>query len=130
MKKKLRNIDRTVYQLNYIDWDYVSPSVRNPLGLSNRELARAGNVPFGYDDMWIELHHLTQTEPGTMMEMLGSKHDKYSKELHGQVEKGKSFRNNPELNAQYNKFRKEYWKDRIAEVEKNEKKTLCTRKRG
>ena len=41
----------------------------------------------------------------------------------------KSFRNIPELNAQYNKFREEYWKERIAEVERNEK-NVCARKRG
>lgn len=67
--------------------------------------------------------------PGSMIELLGSKHDKYSKQLHGQIERGKSFRNIPELNAQYNKFREEYWKERIAEVERNEK-NVCARKRG
>lgn len=47
-------------------------------------------VPFGNDDMWIELHHLTQKEPSTMIELMGSKHDKYLKQLHGSIEKGGS----------------------------------------
>lgn len=115
---EVRTIDRTVYQMNNIDWDYVSPrtiSAKNPNGLSNRELAQNGRVPYGTDDMWIELHHLTQHEPGTMIEINGSKHDKYSKQLHGMVEDGKSFRNDPDLAAQYEKFREEYWKERIRE---------------
>ena len=92
-------------------------------------------VPFHQlDDMWIELHHLTQQEPGSMIELMGSKHDKYSKQLHGQVERGKSFRNTPDLDAQYTKFRKNYWKERIAEVERNEarqnKKQLCCERKS
>ena len=126
---KVNVIDRTVYQMNDIDWDYVSPSPRNPLHLSNRELAKDGKVPFGPDDMWIELHHLTQREPGAMIEMLGGKHDKYTKQLHGQVEPGNSFRNDHELDVQYNKFRGQYWKERIAiveEIEEIEKSGKCT----
>ena len=79
----------------------------------------------------IELHHLTQTEPGAMIEIMGSKHDKYSKQLHGMISAGESFRNNEELSAQYEKFRKEYWKKRIEDVENAEKtKCLCSKKGG
>ena len=128
---QVRTIDRTVYQRNDIDWDYVSSSPFNSKGLSNRELAHMGRVPFGSDDMWIELHHLTQNEPGTMIELFGSTLDKYSKQLHGMVEAGGGFRNDPDLNAQYGKFREEYWKERIKEVEAGEaleKKSKCAAK--
>ncbi|MBQ5445908.1 MAG: HNH/ENDO VII family nuclease, partial [Lachnospiraceae bacterium] len=121
-KGTVNSIDRTVYQMNNIDWDYVSKSPFNRNGLSNRELARKGNTPFGPDDMYIELHHLIQNEPGAMIELMGSKHKKYYKALHGIVENGGSFRNDLQLEAQYNKFRKEYWKERIKQVEKNESK--------
>ncbi len=125
---KVRTIDRKVYQLKDIDWDYVSSSPLNKKGLSNRQLARLGKVPFGPDDMWIELHHLIQKEPGAMIELYGSKHDKYSKQLHNLIESGGSFRNNVDLGAQYEKFRSEYWKERIAEVEANEKNLNCKKK--
>ena len=95
--------------------------------MSNRELAHLGRVSFGTDDMWIELHHITQNEPGAMIEMMGSMHDKYSKQLHGSIESGESFRNDLDLNAQYEKFRSEYWKKRIEEVEKNEKTGKCAK---
>lgn len=76
--------------------------------------------------MWVELHHLIQKEPGNMIELMGSKHDKYNKQLHGMVKKGDSFRNDSELDAQYDKFRKEYWKKRIEDVEIQEvKKGKC-----
>ena len=123
----VNSIDRTVYQMNDIDWDYVSSNPINTKGLSNRALAHLGRVPFGTDDMWIELHHITQNEPGAMIEMMGSMHDKYSKQLHGSIESGESFRNDLDLNAQYEKFRSEYWKKRIEEVDKNEKTGKCAR---
>ena len=130
-KGSVNTIDRTVYQLNDINWDYVSCNPTNRKGLSNRKLAHLGKVPYGLDDQWIELHHLTQTEPGTMIEIMGSKHDKYSKQLHGMISAGESFRNNEELSAQYEKFRKEYWKKRIEDVENAEKtKCLCSKKGG
>ena len=111
--------------MNEIDWDYVSSSPFNKKKLSNRQLAEKGKVPFGYDDMWIELHHLTQTEPGSMMETMGSKHDKYSKQLHGMIEDGGSFRNNKQLKAQYKKFREVYWKERLKNESDSKNKNKC-----
>lgn len=117
-KGNVNSIDRTVYQMNDIEWEYVSKNPLNKKGLSNIELARKGNTPFGSDDMYIELHHLMQKEPGSMIEFMGSKHKKYYKVLHGMIENGGSFRNSPQLEAQYNKFRKEYWKERAKQVER------------
>ncbi len=109
-----------MYQLKEIDWDYISPSSQNSKGLSNRDLAKLGNTPFGPDDMYIELHHLTQREPGGMVEIYGSIHDKYSSTLYGLVGNNQSFRNNKILYQQYDKFRKQYWKDRINLIELEE----------
>ncbi|KAB0506986.1 HNH/ENDO VII family nuclease [Pseudomonas koreensis] len=42
---------------------------------------------------------------------------KYHKELHGTIEDGDSFRNDPKLELQYAKFRKAYWKERAKDFE-------------
>ncbi|APM41165.1 hypothetical protein BS101_02520 [Clostridium kluyveri] len=109
---EVRDVSRRVYQRTDIDWDYIS-SHPDALGRSNRELAKQGNAPFHTDDARIELHHLTQTEPGGMVEIPGSLHDDYTNTLHGLVEDGGSFRNNPVLDKQYNNFNSKYWRWRI-----------------
>ena len=64
----------------------------------------------------VELHHLTQIEPGSILEIAETTHDRYSKVLHGLVDDGKSFRNNPALRKQYDNFRTNYWKFRVANL--------------
>lgn len=63
----------------------------------------------------VELHHLTQKEPGGMVEIAEVTHDAYSSTLHGLIDDGQSFRNNPELRKQYDNFRNNYWKMRSQE---------------
>ncbi|MGD6817088.1 HNH/ENDO VII family nuclease [Metabacillus sp. 113a] len=50
-----------------------------------------------------------------MVEIAELTHDKYDSTLHGLVENGNSFRNNPELEKMYNNFRSNYWKMRASE---------------
>ena len=106
-----RDISRTVYQRNDIDWFQ-----RNSKGITNLELMKNGKAPYARDGSQIELHHLLQVEPGTMVEIPGSLHDKYTKQLHGLVENGGSFRNNPILDKQYTNFRAKYWRQRYKQV--------------
>lgn len=47
----------------------------------------------------IELHHLIQKEPGSMVELPNSMHKEYDRILHGLAENGGSFRNDPVLSA-------------------------------
>ena len=103
-----KDISRTVYQRNDIDWNRVDPTT----GLTNKQLAQAGLAPYANDGTKMELHHLLQQEPGPMVEIPGSLHDKYYKALHGLVGDGESFRNNPDLEKQYNNFRSKYWRRR------------------
>ncbi|MBC2159382.1 hypothetical protein HCB21_06350 [Listeria booriae] len=106
------DISRRVYQTD-IDFDYVS---KNPKakGMTNGELMKKGRAPYIIDangnESLVELHHLIQKEPGSMVEISEMAHDTYSKQLHGLVEDGASFRNNPDLEKQYNNFRSNYWK--------------------
>ena len=111
IKGNVRDVSRRVYQRNDIDWDLeIIP------GVTNRDLALKGQSPYANDRTLIELHHLTQREPGAMVEIPASTHDKYSGILHGLVENGKSFRRNPVLNKQYNNFRRKYWRWRVKNI--------------
>ncbi|MEK7019752.1 S-layer homology domain-containing protein [Bacillus sp. FSL R9-9410] len=110
-----KDISRRVYRMKNIDWDYVAPPSVNKSGKSNLQLALDGGVPFTKDNHKIELHHLTQKEPGAMVEIPANKHDEFTKALHGLVESGESFRNDKELYKQYNNFRNNYWKTRAKE---------------
>jgi len=109
---KVKDISRRVYQRGDIDWNRVDPVT----GLTNKQLAQKGKVPYWNDGTQVELHHLTQREPGPMVEIPASLHDKYHKILHGLTENGNSFRNNPELKKQYNNFRSQYWKWRAGQL--------------
>ena len=109
---EVRDISRRVYQTE-IDWDYIP---KDPLakGLTNKELALKGRSPYAVDkngiESKIELHHLTQVEAGSMVEIVATTHDEYTKILHGLVENGGSFRNNSILDKQYSNFLRKYWR--------------------
>ncbi|WP_405097385.1 HNH/ENDO VII family nuclease [Oceanobacillus sp. FSL H7-0719] len=110
------DVSRRVYQIE-IDKNYV-PNNPKALGKSNEELMKKGKSPYVVKDgveSKVELHHLIQKEPGGMVEIAELIHDKYDSALHGLVESGKSFRNNPELEKMYNNFRSNYWKMRAIE---------------
>lgn len=82
--------------------------------MTNKEIALKGKSPYAVDkngiEAKIELHHLTQIEKGNMVEIIAITHDEYSKILHGLIERGRSFRNNPTLDKQYSNFLKKYWR--------------------
>ncbi|MEB6550788.1 HNH/ENDO VII family nuclease [Heyndrickxia sporothermodurans] len=62
---------------------------------------KKGRALFWKDGTVIELHHLIQREAGSRVEIPASMHDEYNKILHGLVENGRSFRNDPVLKKQY-----------------------------
>ncbi|MEZ7747999.1 HNH/ENDO VII family nuclease, partial [Prevotella jejuni] len=91
-----------------------NPTVQKLLdsGASNYDLMSKGYAPIGTDGKQINLHHVIGEEPGPMIELLDSTHKRYYKPLHGLIEEGNSFRNNRLLKRQYEKFRRNYWKER------------------
>ncbi|WP_027085545.1 HNH/ENDO VII family nuclease [Cohnella panacarvi] len=110
------DVSRRVYQIE-IDKNY-NPKDPSAAGMSNKELMEKGRAPYVIKDgeeSRVELHHLIQREPGGMVEIAETTHDKYSSALHGLVEDGNSFRNDPDLEKQYNNFRSNYWKMRANE---------------
>ncbi|MED3995591.1 T7SS effector LXG polymorphic toxin [Peribacillus frigoritolerans] len=112
-KGKIKDIDRRVYQIKDLDIDRIDPITQN----TNLQLMKKGNAPFANDGTQINLHHLIQEEPGTMLEIPESLHKKYSKVIHGLKNKGESFRQSRELQSQYESFRKRYWKWRAKQYE-------------
>ncbi|WP_256324694.1 HNH/ENDO VII family nuclease [Selenomonas ruminantium] len=73
-------------------------------------MAMSGNAPIGKDGKPIELHHVLQKEPGCMVEIESSIHSNNHQVLHGLIEDGDSFRNDPILNKQYKNFKRKYWR--------------------
>ncbi|PEO41979.1 hypothetical protein CN563_24790 [Bacillus sp. AFS026049] len=111
-----RDISRRVFQRLDIDYKRVDPDT----GLTNYQLMKKGRAPFWKDGTVMELHHLIQREPGSMVELPHSLHKEYHKILHGLVENGGSFRNEPVLKKQYDNFRGKYWRWRAKQIDKSE----------
>ncbi|WP_179288109.1 T7SS effector LXG polymorphic toxin, partial [Terribacillus saccharophilus] len=109
---EVRDTSRRVYQRIDIDFGRVDPKT----GKSNYQLMKSGKPPIWRDGTKIELHHLIQREPGSMVELPSSMHKEYDKILHGLVENGGSFRNDPVLKKQYENFRSKYWRWRAKQI--------------
>ncbi|WHM22374.1 T7SS effector LXG polymorphic toxin [Bacillus subtilis] len=115
VKGQPRDVSRRVYTMKDIDLNQ-----KNRKGLTNLQLMKKGNAPFAKDGTQINLHHLIQEEPGNMLEIPESWHNKYSDVLHGLKENGQSFRNDPVLDKQYKSFRRRYWRWRAQQFENQE----------
>lgn len=108
---EVRDVSRRVYQRNDIDFNYCDPET----GRTNLQLMKSGKAPIGNDGKPVQLHHVFQKEGGPMAEVREVTHQKYKRALHGLIGRGNSFRNNNDLDRQYNNFRKKYWRWRAAE---------------
>nr|WP_276568608.1 HNH/ENDO VII family nuclease [Bacillus cereus] len=113
---EVMDISRRVFQRLDIDYMRIDPKT----GMTNLQLMKKGRAPIWQDGTAIELHHLIQREPGSMVELPGSMHKEYYKILHGLVENGGSFRNDPVLKKQYENFRSKYWRWRAKQIDKAE----------
>ena len=109
---EIKDVSRRVYQRNDIAFNYVDETT----GLTNLERMQAGKPPIGSDGNPIQLHHILQKEVDPMVEIREITHQEYYSQLHGLIEDGASFRNNPVLNKQYNNFRRSYWKWRAEQI--------------
>ncbi|WP_309247225.1 HNH/ENDO VII family nuclease [Shewanella sp. VB17] len=97
----------------------VHKSIRQKIedGWTNLDLMKNGNAPIGPDGKQINLHHILGKEPGPMVELQASTHKKFHKPLHGLIENGRSFRNDPSSLYQYEKFKLNYWKQRAKDFQ-------------
>lgn len=69
---------RKVYQRN----DIFDPHRVDELGRTNIQRMKKGDAPIGKDGKEVNLHHLTQDEPGPMAEVLSSFHSKHDRVVH------------------------------------------------
>ncbi|MED4799145.1 ribonuclease YeeF family protein [Bacillus atrophaeus] len=109
-KGNIKDVSRRVYTMKDIDINQ-----KDRKGRTNLELMKDGKAPLAKDGTKINLHHLIQEEPGPMLEIPNSLHTKYSEVIHKLKTNGESFRNDPELNVQYEYFRARYWKWRATQ---------------
>ncbi|KAG9576735.1 hypothetical protein KCV01_g17297, partial [Aureobasidium melanogenum] len=95
----------------------VNKSIRQKIkdGWTNLDLMNNGYAPIGPDGKQINLHHILGQESGPMVELQATTHQTFSKQLHGLIENGRSFRNDPILTKQYNDFRREWWTARAGD---------------
>lgn len=143
-----QNISRRVYHNNNLDPDLIIPAgvarhINEPI--SNMDLMRNGNAPFiqirdsngniGYTQ--VELHHLLGQETyhgssffgehysdGTIVEIGSNIHKKHYNAIHIWNGRKMSFRVDTLTkeksidSKKYESFRKQYWRDRAANIEK------------
>jgi hypothetical protein len=101
-----------------IDTKYVHPKIQERLaaGQTNLDLMKQGKAPIGSDGRPINLHHVIGEEPGPMIEIESSLHEKFTGPLHAIIEDGRSFRQNAASERAYEAFRARYWKWRASRV--------------
>jgi RHS repeat-associated protein len=112
---------RKVYQRN----DIFDPHYADDLGRTNLQRMRKGDAPIGNDGKEVNLHHLTQDEPGSMAEVLSSFHSKNDRVLHiysNQWDKSwvgsdglrRVYSSAPQSmnRGPFNTWKKTYWKER------------------
>ena len=97
-----------------VDRESVHPIVLEKLdkGYTNKQLMQEGYAPIGRDGKPVNLHHLTGTEPGTMIELTQTFHQDNTRVLHNIIEDGRSFRHDAKLEAQFDRFKKKWWQER------------------
>jgi hypothetical protein len=108
--------ERTVYKRN----DLFDPNAVDANGRTNIERMRKGRPPIGHDGEAVNLHHLTQDEPGSLAEVGGKFHSDNTKTLHGLTEDRRSFRYSPdgkttEAEKTFKRYSYNYWQNRAKE---------------
>ncbi|TMP72020.1 sugar-binding protein [Pseudoalteromonas sp. S1609] len=118
--------DRVVYQRG----DLFNPKYKDKFGKTNIERMKKGNAPIGHDGEEVNLHHLTQDEPGSMAELGSVFHSENDRFLHiytNQYDKSYKGSDNerhryssappPMDRKPFNKWKKKYWKNRANDYE-------------
>ncbi|MGL5785178.1 MAG: HNH/ENDO VII family nuclease, partial [Alphaproteobacteria bacterium] len=103
--------------------DLIDLSLKDFRGRTNAELMKAGRAPIGSDGNRINLHHLIQTQDGALAEVSGTMHSRYHKTLHIWSNQSKGGVTRAEIlpkidRAAFDTWKADYWKARVAELEK------------
>ncbi|MGC3894239.1 HNH/ENDO VII family nuclease, partial [Pseudomonas urmiensis] len=98
-----------VYQRN----DLIDPGrVDSQTGLTNKQLMENGLAPYGTDGKKINLHHMLQTQDGPIAEVTQSFHQKNTAVIH--INSGSDISSGINR-AQFEKWKKGYWKARASD---------------
>ncbi|MGR5235995.1 RHS repeat-associated core domain-containing protein [Vibrio alfacsensis] len=117
---------RKVYQRD----DLFDPNLIDEFGKTNIERMKKGRAPIGHDGLEINLHHLTQDEPGAMAEISSMYHSQHDRILHIYTNQyDKSYKSSdgvrhlyssspPSMDRRpFNKWKKSYWIERAIDYE-------------
>ena len=112
----------------------MGPDPKDRFGRTNVQRMEKGLAPIGPDGLEINLHHVTQDEPGPMAELVSTQHQENDRLLHiytNQYDKtwrgpdGVRRRYNsapPSMNrTPFNTWKKEYWMLRVVDFGGNVK---------
>jgi hypothetical protein len=101
--------NRTVFQRG----DLIDASQEDKRGRTNLSRMNQGLAPVGADGKSINLHHLIQSDAGSVAEVSGSFHEKYHKVIHINPHTTPSGIDRKKFAA----WRRDYWKDRAKGLE-------------
>ncbi len=97
--------------------DLFDPYALDDAGLTNLQRMQKGRAPIGFDRESVNLHHLTQREPGAMAEVAGTFHVQNTTTVHHLTEPKRSFRYSAdgaktEAEKAFDRWKYRYWKNR------------------
>ncbi|ASY66736.1 hypothetical protein SJ05684_b57540 (plasmid) [Sinorhizobium sojae CCBAU 05684] len=108
---------RKVYQRD----DLIDPDKKGPDGRTNLERMQDGDPPIGPDNKPINLHHMTQDEPGPIAEVEQTFHKDNHRILHiypnGQAKIGYGSAPPPVDRAAFRTWSRQYWRTRAGDFE-------------
>jgi len=110
---------KKVYQRNDLfDPNQMSTWERNGETITGTNIERmaAGNAPIGYDGKSIEIHHLTQRDNSSLVELSSTFHKKNSSTIH--INAGTNLPSGISR-SQFDSWRESYWKNRALDFMNN-----------
>ncbi|MCC6553513.1 MAG: type VI secretion system tip protein VgrG [Polyangiaceae bacterium] len=93
--------------------DLIDPDARDKSGRTNLQRMKRGLAPLGPDGKSVNLHHLIQSESGSIAEISGSFHKDYHKVIHINPPTIPSGIDRKKFRA----WRRDYWKERAGDFE-------------
>ena len=96
--------NKDVYQNDSL----IDPNATNANGVTNKELMKSGNAPYGPDGNRINLHHIDQTDNGPMAELSQTYHQQDYNDLHTNTGKSASSIDR----GRFKYWKKKYWENR------------------
>lgn len=101
-----------------VDDNTFDPNLIDKQGRTNIQRMEQGLAPIGTDGKSVNIHHMDQTDDGTVMEIIATEHQQRYNELHTNIGQSPSLIDR----KKFNKWRKGYWKWRSNDIKNGGKK--------